>query len=87
MRTVLIAAAAAAATVAALSTPASADRGRRVWRGPAIGAISHNVITPWYVGYYPGHYSYYKPDPIYYRVYFAEPGCWRWIYGHRAWVC
>lgn len=78
-----------AATVATDGTPAAADGARRVWRdsGYSIGAISRNVITPYYVGYYPGHYSYYRPDPIYYRFYVSVPGCWRWSYGNRYWVC
>ena len=51
-----------AAIVATHGTPAAADGARRAWRnsGYAIGAISRNVITPYYVGYYPGHYSYYE---------------------------
>jgi hypothetical protein len=89
MRNILIALV-AAATVAAAVMPASADRGRRHWRGHTIGAISRNVITPYYVGYYPGHYSYYKPDPIYFRPWVADPDydCWRWpYYGYRFKVC
>ena len=74
-------------TVAALSAPAAADGARRAWRssGYAIGAISRNVITPYYVGYYGGHYSYYAPGP--YPRYASVPGCWRWEYGFRIWVC
>ena len=78
-----------AAIVATHGTAAAADGARRAWRnsGYAIGAISRNVITPYYVGYYPGHYSYYEPDPIFYRFYVSAPGCWRWSYGNRYWVC
>ncbi len=76
---------AAAATVAAFATPVAADSGRRVWRGYAVGAISRNVITPYYVGYYGGHYSYYAPGP--YPNYMTVPGCWRSDFGYRIWVC
>lgn len=77
----------AAAAIAAAATPASADGARRAWRGPtyAIGAISQNVITPYYVGYYGSHYSYYAPGP--YPRYMSVPGCWRRAYGYRIWVC
>jgi hypothetical protein len=72
----------AVATVAALP-PTSAEAARR--RLPAYaGAVSYNVITPWYVGYYPSHYSYYKPDPRPPRVYYDYAySCWRWNY----WGC
>src|SRR5258708_39919025 len=65
MRNVLIVLTAAAALVAA-ATPAAADGSRRAWRGSpyGVGAISRNVITPYYFGYYPGHYSYFAPDPV-----------------------
>jgi spore germination protein YaaH len=79
---------AAAATVAAIATPAAADGGkRRVWRGYySVNAISRNVITPYYVGYYGGHYSYYSPGP--YPNYMTVPGCWHSDdYGYRIWVC
>jgi hypothetical protein len=79
---------AAAAAIAAAATPAAADGIRRASRGSAyIGAISRNVITPYYYGYYPGHYSYSAPDPVYYRYYVSAPGCWRWIGGYRYRVC
>ena len=73
MRKVLTALA-VAATFAAYSAPAAADGTRRAWRtsGYAIGAISRNVITPYYVGYYGSHYSYYAP---------VSDG------GYRVWVC
>jgi len=77
---------AAAATIAAVATPAAADGVRRPWRGSAyaIGAISRNVITPYYVGYYGGHYSYFAPDPVY-PVYPRQ--CWFWGYGYPYRVC
>ena len=74
----------AAATIAAVAAPASADGVRRKWRGSAIGAISRNVITPYYVGYYGGHYSYYAPDPVY-PIYPRE--CWFWGYGYPYRMC
>ena len=77
----------AAAAVAAVALPTSADAARRAWRGPtdAVGAISRNVITPYYVGYYGGHYSYYAPGP--YPNFMSVPGCWRSAFGYRIWVC
>jgi hypothetical protein len=91
---IMLTALAVVAVVAAVATPAAADGGRRVWRGSGyggIGAISRNVITPWYVGYHGGHYNYYKPDPMPAPVYWVYPGgpdCWLWApYGHRIWVC
>jgi hypothetical protein len=80
---------AAAVLVASTVMPADA-RGGRGWRPSHIGAISRNVITPYYVGYYGGHYSYYKPDPIYFVPYIADPdyACWVWPYqGRRFKVC
>jgi hypothetical protein len=76
-----------AATVAAYSAPATADSARRSWRhsGYAIGAITRNVITPYYVGYYGSHYSYYSPGP--YPNYMSVPGCWIFDRGYRIWVC
>ncbi len=82
MRTTALAAAAALA-IGAIATPAAAD-GQRGWRGAAwpIGAITRNLITPDYYGYYGGFYSYhgrnYDPGPL---------GCWRWHRGYRFWVC
>jgi hypothetical protein len=52
-----------------------------------IGAISRNVITPWYVGYYPWKYSYYRPDPMPPPVYHIRAGCWCWIDGEAYWAC
>jgi hypothetical protein len=56
----------AAAALAAAVIPAAADGSRRAWRGSryAVGAISRNVITPYYYGYYGSHYSYVAPDPM-----------------------
>jgi hypothetical protein len=71
----------AALVAAALATPAAADgqRGSRSRAWP-VGAITANVITPDYFGYYGGHYSYngrnYYPGPL---------SCWR--EGYRLWVC
>jgi hypothetical protein len=80
-----------AAAVLVASTVMPADAGsRRGWRFSHVGAISRNVITPYYVGYYGGHYSYYKPDPIYFVPYIADPdyACWVWPYqGRRFKVC
>ena len=78
-----------AALVASTAIPADAG-GRRGWRPSHIGAISRNVITPYYVGYYGGHYSYYKPDPIRFVPYIVDPDydCWVWPYqGYRFKVC
>jgi len=88
MRKILIVLA-AAATLAAAIPPAAADGSRRAWRSSsyAVGAISRNVITPYYYGYYPGHYSYFAPDPVPPRYYVAAPGCWRWDYGYLYRVC
>jgi hypothetical protein len=80
---------AAAALVASTVTPAGAGW-RRSWRPSYIGAPSRNVITPFYVGYYGGHYSYYKPDPVYFVPYIADPDylCWVWpAQGYRFKVC
>jgi hypothetical protein len=81
---------AVAAAVAAVATPADADGSRRGWRGSSygVGAISRNVITPYYLGYYPGHYSYFAPDPVPPRRYVSAPGCWLWdYYGYLYRVC
>ena len=85
-------AALAAAVAAALAaSSAAADGARRAWRSDrGIGAISRNVITPWYVGYYPSHYSYYRPDPTpapVYRLYAVAPACWAWSYWTPYPVC
>jgi hypothetical protein len=79
-----------AVIIATAGAPAAASGLGRGWRGSSVGAISRNVITPYYVGYYGGHYSYYKPDPIRYWPYVADPDyrCWRWPYwGYRFKVC
>jgi hypothetical protein len=81
-----------AAAIAAAVPPAWADGSRRAWRGSgyAVGAISRNVITPYYYGYYGSHYSYVAPDPIpgptYVRYTYA-PVCWSLGFGYRYWVC
>jgi hypothetical protein len=66
----ILAAVSATAILAGAVGQAEADGGRRFWRGSphgssyAVGAISRNVITPYYVGYYGSHYSYFRPDPV-----------------------
>lgn len=89
MRTIAL-----AATIALLVvTSATADGMRRTWRGPAYyrGAVSYNVITPYYVGYYPSHYSYYRPDPIpsghLYHPRLYRDGCWFAYDGYIWWGC
>jgi hypothetical protein len=83
---------AAMLAAAAVATPATADGQRRTWRGSdTIGSVSPNVITPWYVGYYGGHYSYYRPTPMP-RSYYDYPhsyrdGCWLAIDGYTYWAC
>jgi hypothetical protein len=92
MRVVAIAVA-ASTVIAALAPSASADGERRVWRTRhyGVGEITRNVITPYYVGYYGSHYSYYKPDPVPRPIYWDYPGgpeCWAWsYYGRRYWLC
>ena len=83
-----------AAAVGAIASPAAADGSRRGWRGShGIGEISRNVITPYYVGYHGGHYSYYKsafipPNLVSPRVVVPDYGCWGWSYdGYRYWAC
>jgi hypothetical protein len=89
----ILAVAAAAVTMTAAVVPAWADGSRRAWRGSgyAIGAISRNVITPYYYGYYGSHYSYVTPDPIpgptYVRYVYVSPVCWSLGFGYRYWVC
>jgi hypothetical protein len=80
--TTLTAVAFAAFLAAALATPAAADGERRARRAGAwpVGAITANVITPDYYGYYGSHYSYHG------RNYYPGPlRCWRDGYG--LWVC
>jgi hypothetical protein len=80
------------AILAAAVIPAQADEWRRAWRGSGygVGAISRNVITPYYYGYYGSHYSYVAPAPIpgptYVRYTYA-PVCWAIGAGYRYWVC
>jgi hypothetical protein len=80
---------AAAATVAAGAAPAAANGARRGWHhSHAVGTISRNVITPYYVGYYGGHYSYYKSAFIPPSLAPLEYSCSRWSYdGYPYWVC
>jgi hypothetical protein len=93
-----LAAVSVAAAMAAAVLPTWADGSRRAWRGSpyAVGAISRNVITPYYYGYHGGHYSYMTPDPVtpdlvpsptYVRYTYAPPICWSPGFGYRYWVC
>jgi len=83
------------ASLAGVVVPAQADGVRRLWRGSpyAVGAISRNVITPYYVGYYGSHYSYYPPDPVppptYVRYVPLPALCWSpaWLPGPGYWAC
>ncbi|MCC6775808.1 MAG: hypothetical protein IT537_04095 [Hyphomicrobiales bacterium] len=84
----------AALVVVANCATADAAGLRRGWRGGAVGAISRGVITPWYVGYFGSHYSYYRPDPTYLPVapgylpsYADSDRCWGWIMGERVFIC
>jgi len=87
MRKTLALVAIAASLVTALA-PAQADGFRRAWRGYGVGAISRNVITPYYYGYYGSHYSYVAPDPIpgptYVRYLYPPPLCWSPRLGYWA---
>ncbi|MFL6797437.1 MAG: hypothetical protein ACJ8F3_08490 [Xanthobacteraceae bacterium] len=82
---------AATTSVATLAVPAAADGVRVFRRAYPVGEISRNVITPFYVGYYGSHYSYYRPDPVpppVYWKYSLGPACWAWApYGRRYFVC
>ncbi len=108
MRKIPIAVAMAAFVLTSAATPVTADGMRRVTtrvtddgmrrvvrvRAYYSPEITHNLITPYYVGYYGSHYSHYRPDPIpsgnyygpYPRIY--KDGCWRafdpYVY---YWVC
>jgi hypothetical protein len=93
---------AAAATIAAVAVPTTADA-RRGWRGPGIvggfaaGAIVASAFARPYG--YGGYFNYYQPAPVYYDYYAPAPlyydyaapqpyyGCWRWRYGYRYRVC
>jgi len=48
-----------------------------------------SVITPYYFGYYPGHYSYNSPGPVFARLPFYYPpgSCWIWRYNYLYWTC
>lgn len=75
------------------AVPVEADGAYRA-RGPYYSReITHNLITPYYVGYYGSRYSHYRPDPVpsgysyhpYPRVY--KDGCWHYIEGVIFWAC
>ena len=95
MQRIPIALAAAVLTLATVATPVTADGVRRASRGPTYYSreISHNQITPYYVGYYGSRYSHYRPDPVpsgysdrpFPRVY--KDGCWRYFEGVIFWAC
>jgi hypothetical protein len=84
-----------AATIVVIAVTAAMADGyghRRHWRGPAYrGSVSYNVITPYYVGYYPSHYSYYRPDPVpsgnRYHPRLFQDGCWFAYDGVIWWGC
>jgi hypothetical protein len=75
------------------ATVAVADGAPRKWRAPlyARAGISYNVITPYYVNYFPTRYSYYRPDPVplgytnHPRIY--RDGCWLAYEGEIWWGC
>jgi hypothetical protein len=87
---------AAAATIAAVAAPTTADA-RRGWRGPAVvGGLAAGAPYQYFGGYYnhgqpaPVYYDYIGLPLIYYGDY-APPqpsdGCWRYRYGYRYRVC
>jgi hypothetical protein len=53
------------------------------------GHVGRSVITPYYFGYYPGHYSYNSPGPVFYRLTYYGPhyGCRLWRYNYLYWIC
>ena len=78
----------AAVLLVIVTTATLADGSRRSWRVyHGIGAISRNVITPWYYGYYPTHYSYFAPDPMPRVQAIVLEDCWYWSFGYRYWAC
>jgi hypothetical protein len=94
---------AAAATIAAVAVPTTADARRGRWApgivgGFAAGAIVASAFARPY-GYSGGYYTYYQPAPVYYDYYAPAPlyydyvapqpyyGCWRFRYGYRYRVC
>jgi hypothetical protein len=86
----------AAAITLSAATAAVADgspRSSRKWRAPDYvrAGMSYNQITPYYVGYFPSHYSHYRPDPIP-SGYASGPrlfqdGCWFSYNGATWWGC
>ena len=82
-----------AAIILTAATSATADGTSRKWRAPlyARAGISSNLITPYYVGYFPSHYSHYRPDPLprghtdHPRLY--RDGFWCAYDGHVWWGC
>jgi hypothetical protein len=81
MKTILLGGAIALIAATSALADGYSSGSRKGWRGPAYRySVSYNVITPYYVGYFPGHYSYYRPDPVpsghYYKPRFYRDGCW-----------
>jgi len=86
---------AAAATIAAVAAPTTADA-RRGWRGPPVGGLAGGAPYQ----YFGGSYNYGQPAPVYYDyiglplIYYGDyappqpsDGCWRYRYGYRYRVC
>jgi len=86
---------AAAATIAAVAAPTTADA-RRGWRGPPVGGLAAGAPYQ----YFGGSYNYGQPAPVYYDYIgaasdllwrlcaaSASDGCWRYRYGYRYRVC
>jgi hypothetical protein len=65
--------------------------GRRDMHAPVFvsGPRGHSVVTPYYFGYYPNHYSYNSPGPVFYRLDYPGPhnSCWLWRYNYLIWIC
>jgi hypothetical protein len=93
-RKALVLAAILTTVAAATSAVADGRPGLRVSRGSHApifvrSARVRSVITPYYVGYYPGHYSYNSPGPVFERLTFYHPlnSCWIWRYNYLYWTC
>ena len=83
------------AVVAILAVALSATAvGAKIHRDPLApifvsGPHAHSLITPYYFGYYPGHYSYNSPGPIFRRIDYHGPhsSCRLWRYNYLYWIC
>jgi hypothetical protein len=77
--------------IVAASATSVAAKGRRDVHAPIFvsGPRVQSVITPYYFGYYAGHYSYNSPGPIFYRLDYRDQhnSCWLWRYNYLIWVC